>query len=40
LKLGLDLMGICSSTMVLPFQAAENGHHEALHEILNEFDKF
>jgi dihydrodipicolinate synthase/N-acetylneuraminate lyase len=40
LKLGLDLMGICSSAMVLPFQAAKNGHHEALREILNEFDQF
>ncbi|MDR3727625.1 MAG: dihydrodipicolinate synthase family protein [Terracidiphilus sp.] len=38
LKLGLDLMGICSAKMVLPFQAADSTHCEALKQKLNSFE--
>ena len=40
LKLGLDLLGICSSTMVSPFQGAEKEHHEMLRRFLDQFDAF
>jgi len=40
LKLGLDLMGICSSILTLPFEAAKSAEHEDLRQILNEIDKF
>jgi dihydrodipicolinate synthase/N-acetylneuraminate lyase len=39
LKLGLDLMGICPSAMVQPFQAAEPSNHETLRRFLNLLDQ-
>jgi 4-hydroxy-tetrahydrodipicolinate synthase len=39
LKLGLELMGICSSTMAMPFQAANPSDFEALRQKLNPFEK-
>jgi len=37
LKLGLELMGICSRTLALPFISVEPGRHEMLREILKEY---
>ena len=37
LKLGLSLMGICSSTLALPFLSADPRKHDALRERLREF---
>ena len=37
LKLGLELMGICSSTLALPFISADPRRHEALREKLKGF---
>lgn len=37
LKLGLELMGICSSTLALPYVSAELTDHEALGETLKEY---
>lgn len=37
LKLGLELLGICSSTLAPPFISADPRRHEALREILKEF---
>ncbi len=37
LKLGLELMGICGSTLALPFISAEPRRHEGLREILKEY---
>jgi 4-hydroxy-tetrahydrodipicolinate synthase len=39
LKLGLHLMGICSSEMVSPFQPAERSNYETLHRFLNQLDQ-
>ena len=39
LKLGLDLMGVCSSAMVAPFQAARRSSHETLRRFLNQLDQ-
>lgn len=39
LKLGLDLMGICSSTMVQPFKASEPSNYEMLRGFLNQLDQ-
>lgn len=37
LKLGLNLMGICSSTLAMPFLGADPSKHETLQEILKEY---
>jgi len=37
LKLGLELMGICSSTLALPYVSADLSRHEMLGEILKEY---
>lgn len=37
LKLGLDLMGICSSKLAMPFVGADRAKHEGLRTILNEY---
>lgn len=37
LKLGLELMGICKSTLAPPFTSAAPSRHEALRNILNEY---
>jgi 2-dehydro-3-deoxy-D-pentonate aldolase len=39
LKLGLNLMGVCSSTMVAPFQGADRGNYETLRWFLNQLDQ-
>jgi dihydrodipicolinate synthase/N-acetylneuraminate lyase len=40
LKLGLELMGICSRTLAPPYVSAELSHHERLSEILKEFAQY
>lgn len=40
LKLGLDLMGVCSATMALPFMGADSSQYEELRQKLIPFDKF
>ncbi|MGB7742908.1 MAG: dihydrodipicolinate synthase family protein, partial [Terracidiphilus sp.] len=37
LKLGLELLGICSSTLALPYVSADLRRHEMLGEILKEY---
>lgn len=37
LKLGLELMGICKSTLALPYVSADSRRHESLGEILKEY---
>jgi 4-hydroxy-tetrahydrodipicolinate synthase len=37
LKLGLELMGICSRTLALPFVSTDPRRHETLREILKEY---
>lgn len=37
LKLGLELMGICKSTLALPYVSADSRRHETLGEILKEY---
>jgi dihydrodipicolinate synthase/N-acetylneuraminate lyase len=37
IKLGLELAGICSSALALPFVAADPQKHESLREILKEY---
>ncbi len=37
LKLGLELLGICNSTLALPFVSADPHRHGALREILKEY---
>ena len=37
LKLGLELLGICNSTLALPFVSADPQRHSALREILKEY---
>ncbi len=37
LKLGLELMGICSSTLALPYLSADLSDHESLSETLKEY---
>lgn len=37
LKLGLELIGICKSTLALPYVSADSRRHEALGEILKEY---
>jgi dihydrodipicolinate synthase/N-acetylneuraminate lyase len=37
LKLGLEVMGICSSTLALPYVSADLSHHETLAETLKEY---
>ena len=37
LKLGLDLMGICSSTLAMPFAGADPARHEKLRKALKEY---
>lgn len=37
LKLGLDLMGICSSKLAMPFVGADRAKHQGLRKILNEY---
>jgi 4-hydroxy-tetrahydrodipicolinate synthase len=39
LKLGLNLMGVCSSTMVAPFQGADRANYETLRRFLNQLDQ-
>jgi len=40
LKLGLELMGICRSTLALPYVSADSSRHEMLGEILKEFAQY
>jgi 2-dehydro-3-deoxy-D-pentonate aldolase len=37
LKLGLELLGICRSTLALPYVSADSRRHERLREILKEY---
>jgi dihydrodipicolinate synthase/N-acetylneuraminate lyase len=37
LKLGLELVGICKSTLATPYVSADSNRHEALGEILKEY---